>query len=58
MFHYITFNDTPMSLVQTGNMYLPVMVDHDEQLIRAGGPAGISARIQPTPGSIIFRVAK
>jgi hypothetical protein len=38
-------------------MYLPVIVDDDEQLIRAGGQAGISARIQ-TPGSIIFRVAK
>jgi hypothetical protein len=43
MFHCITFNDTPMSLVRTGNMYLPVIVDDDEQLIRAGGPAGISA---------------
>ncbi|KAJ7883234.1 hypothetical protein B0H14DRAFT_2565025 [Mycena olivaceomarginata] len=29
--------------IRTGNMYSPVIVDDDEQLIRAGGPAGISA---------------
>jgi hypothetical protein len=58
MFHCITFNDTPVSIVRTGNMYLPVIVDDDEQPLQAGGPAGISARIRPTPGSIMFRAAK
>jgi hypothetical protein len=58
MFHCITFDDTLMSPVRTGNTYLPVIVDDDEQLIRAGGLAGISARIQPTQGSIMFSVAK
>ncbi|KAJ7813269.1 hypothetical protein B0H14DRAFT_3150013 [Mycena olivaceomarginata] len=35
----------------SGSNYWRIIVDDDEQPIQAGGPAGISARIRPTPGS-------